>query len=396
MNSLRVAVIHDWLVISGGAEKVLEQLLLCFPGADVYSIINFLPEAATNEILHGANVFTSFIQKFPLAKSFYWYYLPFMPLAIEQFDLSSYDIVISSSHVVAKGVITHPHQLHICYIHSPIRFAWDLQNYYLEAFQYNYGIKGILARILFHYLRLWDCRTSNGVDKFAANSNFIARRVKKAYGCSSEVIFPPVNVDYFNFESSKEDYYLTASFMNPFKKIGLIVEAFSCLPHKRLVVIGDGPEFKKIKSKASSNVEFLEYQKTSVLKSYMQKAVAFIFAAPEDFGIIMAEAQSCGTPVIAYGRGGACEIVRDLTVDKPTGVLFSQQTISSLLAAIEKFEASAHLIRPENCRENALRFHPSLFCQSFKSLVANEWQAFQESQNPQNGVEIAQKISFDS
>lgn len=369
MNSdLKVAVIHDWLVISGGAERVLEQILLCFPQADVYSTVDFLPKHQ-RDFLHGASVTTSFIQRLPSAKRHYWYYLPLMPIAIEQFDLFEYDVIISSSHAIAKGVITHPHQLHISYVHSPIRFAWDLQNYYLDTFGYQRGIKSLFARLLFHYLRLWDYRTANGVDVFVANSKFIARRIAKAYRRDATVIYPPVDVETFSFHREKEDFYLAASFMNPFKKIDLIVDAFATLPNQTLVVIGDGPDFDRIQAKATPNVKLIGYQSRDALKHYMQRAKAFLFAAPEDFGIIVAEAQACGTPVIAYGRGGAIEIVRGLEQAEPTGLLFPQQTVDSIVQAVGQFEQERDRIRPEACRQNALRFAPIDFQTSLQTLV---------------------------
>ena len=248
----------------------------------------------------------------------------------------------------------------------------------MEAFGWQNGIKSLLARVTFHYLRLWDYRTSNGIDKIIANSQFIAKRIRKVYGRQSTVIYPPVDIDTFDFCALKEDYYMTASFMNPFKKIDLIVKAFAKLPNQRLVVVGNGPEFKQIQDEATPNVELLGYQKTDRLKYYLQKAKAFIFAAPEDFGIIMAEAQACGTPVIAYGRGGATEIVRGLDQENPTGVLFSRQTIPSILQAINLFEQSCDLIHPQTCRENSLRFKPSLFRKSFQMTVREEWLKFQQ------------------
>lgn len=372
LSTPKIAVIHDWLVTSGGAERVLESILSCFPEADLYVLIDFLPEQH-RQFLQGKIVKTSFIQRLPFAKSKYWNYLPLMPLAVEQFDLSGYDIIISSSHVVAKGVIVEPDQLHISYIHSPIRFAWDLQSYYLTAFGYQKGLKSLLARLLFHYLRIWDSRTANSIDVLIANSHFIARRIVKAYRREATVIYPPVNIDIFNFQGEKQDFYLVASFMNPFKKIDLIVEAFASLPNQQLVVIGDGPDFHKIQSKAGTNVTFLGYQPIEQLIEYMQKAKAFIFAAPEDFGIIMVEAQACGTPVIAYGKGGAVEIVRDLDRKNPTGVLFSQQTVASLVQAVEKFEIEGDRISPKDCRENALRFAPTHFRDALKSCVRESW-----------------------
>ncbi len=228
-----------------------------------------------------------------------------MPLAIEQLDVSKHDIILSSSHAVAKGIITGPDQLHISYIHSPIRYAWDLQHQYIKEAGLDKGMKGMVARWLLHKIRLWDCRTSNGVDHFIANSEFISRRIRKVYGRESKVIYPPVDVNRFKLCENKDDYYFTASRMVPYKRMDLIVEAFSQMPDKKLVVIGDGSEMSKIKAKASSNIELLGYQPNSVMQEYMQKAKGFVFAAEEDFGITPVEAQACGTPVIAFGKGGA-------------------------------------------------------------------------------------------
>lgn len=378
-SSLKIAVVHDWLVTSGGAERVLEQILSCFPQADLYVVLDFLP-SEHKQFLKGRAIKTSFIQHLPLAKRMYWYYLPLMPLAVEQLDLSDYDIIISSSHVVAKGVITGPDQLHISYVHSPIRFAWDLQKYYLATFGYERGIKSLLARLLFHYVRIWDSRTANGIDAFIANSYFIARRILKTYRREATVIYPPINTDTFSIRTDKQDFYLTASFMNPFKKIDLVVEAFANIPSKQLIVIGDGPDFRKIQSKAGANVQFLGYRPNEELRDYMQRAKAFIFAAPEDFGIIMAEAQACGTPVIAYGKGGAVEIIRGLEHENPTGVLFAQQTVACLVEAIAQFEMNLHRISSHDCRENALRFSPTQFQEALKLLVEENWSEFKTQQ----------------
>lgn len=226
-----------------------------------------------------------------------------MPLAIEQLDVSKHDIILSSSHAVAKGILTGPDQLHISYVHSPIRYAWDLQHQYLREAGLSKGLKATLARWLLHKIRIWDCRTANGVDHFIANSQFIARRIKKVYGRKADVIYPAVDVERFALQTNKQDYYMTASRMVPYKRMDLIVEAFSHMPTKRLVVIGDGPEMNKIKSKATNNIEILGYQPNDVMQKYMSEAKAFVFAAEEDFGITPVEAQACGTPVIAYGKG---------------------------------------------------------------------------------------------
>ncbi|PEH82914.1 glycosyltransferase family 4 protein [Burkholderia gladioli] len=351
---LRVAIIHDWLVTYAGAERVLEQIIACFPDADLFSLVDFLDDRG---FLHGRPVTTSFIQKLPFARTKYRSYLPLMPLAIEQLDVSAYDLVISSSHAVAKGVLTGPDQIHVSYVHSPIRYAWDLQHQYLEQSQLTRGPKSMMARLILHYIRNWDIRTSNSVDGFIANSAFIARRIRKVYQRDAAVVFPPVDVDGFALSTDKEDFYVTASRMVPYKKIDLIAEAFSRMPGRRLVVIGDGPDMAKVRAKAGPNVEVLGYQPFPVLQDHMRRAKAFVFAAEEDFGISVVEAQACGTPVIAYGKGGALETVRDGAVDAtPTGLFFEEQSVPAIVAAVDAFEADPARFRPEVCRANAERF----------------------------------------
>lgn len=330
---MKVAIIHDWLTVYAGAEKTLEQILTLYPQADIFTIVDFLPEKDRG-FLAGHTIITSFIQKLPFAKSKYRSYLPLMPLAVEQFDLSSYDLVISSSHAVSKGVITGPDQKHICICYSPIRYAWDLQHQYLRESGLDKGLKGWVSKYLLHRIRLWDLRTANGVDHFIAISDFIARRIWKVYRRESVVIYPPVNVEAFELREKKEDFYLTASRMVPYKKIDLIVEAFSAMPDKKLIVIGDGPDFKKIRAYAGANVILMGYQSFEVLRDHMQRARAFVFAAEEDFGIAPVEAQACGTPVIAFGKGGALETVENGV----SGLFFDTQNIESLCKAVEKFE----------------------------------------------------------
>lgn len=330
---MKIAIIHDWLTVYAGAEKTLEQILTLYPQADIFTIVDFLPQKDRG-FLNGHKITTSFIQKLPFAKSKYRTYLPLMPLAVEQFDLSSYNLVLSSSHAVAKGVITGPDQKHICICYSPIRYAWDLQHQYLRESGLNKGIKGWMARIMLHKIRLWDLRTANGVDHFIAISDFIARRIWKVYRRESDVIYPPVDVEAFELHEKKEDFYLTASRMVPYKKIDLIVEAFSMMPDKKLIVIGDGPDFEKIRAYAGANVTLMGYQPFEVLRDHMQRARAFVFAAEEDFGIAPVEAQACGTPVIAFGKGGALETV----ADGVSGLFFEHQSVESLCKAVEKFE----------------------------------------------------------
>jgi len=376
---MRVAIVHEWLISYSGSERVLEQMLLCFPEADLFSLLDYLPEGQRG-FIGNRPVKTSFIQKLPGAEKRYRSYLPLMPLAVEQLDLSGYDLIISSSHAVAKGVLTGPDQIHICYCHSPMRYAWDLQHQYLEGSGMNLGPKSWIARSILHYMRIWDTRTSNGVDAFIANSNFIARRIAKVYRRSAAVIYPPVEVSEFEFLERKSSFYLAASRMVPYKKMATIVEAFSSLPEAKLVVIGDGPEFENVKAKAGRNVELLGYQPTPVLRKYMQNAKGFIFAAEEDFGIMPLEAQACGTPVIAFGKGGALETIRGLKAGahlgeggntELTGVFFGQQTAEDIAKAIGFFEQRQALFTPAACRQNAIRFSAERFRNEFKSYVEN-------------------------
>ena len=368
---MKVAVVHDWLVTYAGAEKVLNEILNIYPDADLFSLVDFIEKENRGFILN-KNVKTSFIQNLPFSKNKYRNYLPLMPLAIEQLDLSDYDLVITSSHAVAKGVITGPNQLHISYVHSPIRYAWDLQHQYLKESGLNKGLKGLLVKFMLYKIRNWDYRTSNGVDYFISNSNFISKRIWKVYRRESVTIYPPVNVSEFTLSLNKEDFYLTASRMVPYKKIDIIVEAFNQMPNKKLIIIGDGPDFEKIKAKAGPNVTLLGYQPFEVLRDYMQRAKAFVFAAEEDFGITPVESQACGTPVIAFGKGGALETVKGYEQEEnnnATGVFFYEQSSNSIQTAITKFEEVNQFIQPENCRINAMRFSPERFRREFSNFV---------------------------
>lgn len=376
LNELKVAIVHEWLVTYAGSERVLEQMLEVLPQADLFSLIDFLPDVQ-RDFIKRKPVTTSFIQKLPRAEKSYRKYLPLMPLAVEQFDLSGYDLVISSSHAIAKGVITGPDQLHLCMCYSPIRYAWDLQHQYLKESGLERGLKSWLVRWLLHRIRLWDYRTANGVDGFIAISNFIARRIWKVYRRESTVIYPPVDTTAFELCEKKEDFYLTASRFVPYKKIDLIVEAFAGMPEKRLVVIGDGPDAEKIRQKSTPNIQLLGYQPFSVLKDHMQRARAFVFAAKEDFGIVPVEAQACGTPVIAYGKGGALETIRGLPHAQPTGIFFAEQTPQSLSQAVLSFEANLSTFSPAIIRENALRFSQEHFRGEFANWVTSQWQAYQ-------------------
>ncbi|RMN12663.1 glycosyltransferase family 4 protein [Pseudomonas syringae group genomosp. 3] len=371
---MRIAIVHDWLVSYSGAERVLASLIKIWPEADLFSVIDFFNDQDRAQ-LHGKVARTTFIQKLPGAKKHYPRYLPLMPLAIEQLDLSGYDLIISSSsHAVAKGVLSGPDQLHISYIHSPIRYAWDLQHQYLQESGLNRGFKGVLARLVLHYMRLWDQRTSTGVDAFIANSGFIGARIGKAYQRDSTVIYPPVDTLGFTMSGARQDFYLSASRMVPYKRMPMIAEAFAAMPDRRLVMIGDGPDLAKAQAIASQvpNITVLGFQPASVLLKHMRSAKAFVFAAEEDFGITPVEAQACGTPVIAFGKGGVLETVRGLDHPQPTGVFYRQQNSAALITAVDEFEAAQSRITPQACRNNAERFSLARFEREIKAFVDHQ------------------------
>jgi len=377
----RVAVIHDWLYTFGGAERVLEQILAVFPNADVFSLFDVLPEDQRG-FLGGRKVKTSFIQKLVRPNSNHRMLLPLMPIAVEQFDLSDYDLVISSSYAVAKGVITGPRQFHVSYVHSPMRYAWDLQHEYLRNSKLTKGVKAWMAKLLLHKMRLWDMRTSNSVDAYISNSNFVSQRIWKLYRRPAKVISPPVNLDRFRLGDRKGDFYFTASRLVQYKRIDIIAEAFSKMPDRRLIIAGEGPEMNKIKALAGPNVEIVGHVDASRMTELMQQAKAFVFAAEEDFGIVPLEAQACGTPVIAYGRGGALETVRGLVNSpNPTGMFFNRQTADSIVEAVGLFEQMAHRITPQACRANALRFSEERFRKDLLTFVTEEYDRYFQHQD---------------
>ena len=369
----RIALIHDWFTVSTGSEKVVEQILNLYPDADVFCIVDFLPSEQRG-FLTGKSVQTSFIQKFPWAKKKYRNYIGLMPLAVEQFDLSSYDLVISSCHAVAKGVITGPDQLHISYVHTPMRYAWDMQTEYLQGM--GKGLKSLAARLVFHYLRIWDSHSIHGVDQILANSNFVAERIRKIYCRDAKVIYPPVDTDQFTLATKKDEYYLVVSRLVQYKKVDSIVQAFARMPEKKLIIIGDGPDKQFIETYLTPNISLMGYQSTSVIVKMMQNARALITASKEDFGITAVEAQACGTPVIAYGRGGALETIKGVGEPSPTGVFFKEQTPEAIRQAVRQFEESERLFVPENCREQAMAFSKQNFCKQFLQEVEQKWGLF--------------------
>ncbi len=358
---MKIAIIHDWFDTPGGAENVVENMLELYPDADLFSLVDFFSDENREKYLKGKEATTSFIQKLPFASTKFRNYLPLFPIAIEQFNLDKYDLVISSSHAVAKGVLTAPHQLHICYQYSPMRYAWDMYHTYFKEHNIN-GIKAFILRKVLHKIRIWDVVSSNRVDHFIAISTLIQDRIKKYYRRESSIIFPPVNTDTFLCHTAKEEFYFTAARLVPYKKVKLIVEAFN-KNGKVLKVAGSGEQYEEIKQIAKSNIEILGYCGDDDMIKYMQKAKAFVYAAYEDFGIVPVEAMACGTPVIAYGKGGVLDSVKD----GETGILFEEQTIESINSAIVKFENFS--FNTEKISLHAKYFSSKRFKEEFKAFV---------------------------
>ncbi len=375
---MRKALISDWYYVNGGAEKVIHSINSIWDDFDHFALIDFLNDEDRKFILNGKKAKTSFIQKLPTVKKNHRKFLQLFPIAIEQFDLRDYDLIISSSSAVAKGIKTNKNQLHICYCHSPMRYAWDLREQYLKDAGLNKGLKGLYTKSVLDKIQKWDLSNSDNVDFFIANSKHIAERIKKIYNRESTVIYPPVDVDFFSLEEIKEDYYFTASRLVPYKKTQLIIEAFNQLPHLKLIVAGDGPELEKLQKTAKNNIEFVGYIENKKLRSLMQKAKAFVFAAEEDFGIIPVEAQACGTPVIALAKGGTLETV----IENKTGIFFVEQSAEKIKQAVLNFETKN--FDPQIIREHAVIFSKQRFEKEIKEFIETKYKERQQLLNKDN------------
>lgn len=368
---MKIAIICDWLITLGGAERVLKEFITVFPEAHVFSTLDFLSAEDKSRLnLDNRRIQTSFLQNFPFAKRAYKAYLPLMPLAIEQFDLSDYDLVISSSHAIAKGIIPHPHQVHLSYVHSPMRYAWDFQFQYLKQSKLDRAWHGWIARYLLHKLRIWDALSSLRVDHFIANSHFIAKRIQKIYRRTATVIHPPVDTEFFCYDPSisKSSFYLAAGRLVAYKRFDLIVDAFNHMPDKTLLIVGQGEELKKLQAQAGQSIQLITDADDQQLRQYLRQARAFVFASQEDFGILPLEAQACGTPVIAYGKGGALETVCAYPNPKPSGLFFHEQSSPAIQDAIQTFETHEALFKPEFCIQQATQFCPANFREKIKTL----------------------------
>lgn len=374
---MKYALVHEWLTpkATGGSELVVQAILNSLE-ADLYALIDF-ESINPQSYLFGRTIGTTFLQNFPGSQNGVQKYLPLLPLAIEQLDLRSYDIILSSAHTVAKGVLTSPTQMHVCYCHTPMRFAWELTFDYLRSSRMGRGLPGIFTKYLLHQLRQWDVTTANRVDYFIANSQNTARRIWRCYRRSATVIYPPVNIERFPLVSAKQDFYVTVSRLVSYKQVSLIVQAFNQLQHP-LIIIGEGPELKTLRKLAQPNIQILGAQSDEVVAKYISEAKAFIYAAYEDFGIAVVEAQACGTPVIAYGAGGVLETVVDIRQypKQGTGLFFGTQTVTALVEAVEKFEQCAKNFHSETIHAHASQFAPTIFQKRYLDFIQNSWQQF--------------------
>jgi glycosyltransferase involved in cell wall biosynthesis len=376
---MKVAIVQEWLVTVGGSDKVVKAILDVFPDADIYTLV--AKKNVCDELgIPWEKVHTSFIQKMPLGTKKHRAYLPLFPFAIEQFDLRGYDVVISSSHCVAKGVLTKADQLHICYCHSPIRYCWDMYNEYLEESHLDKGFKSWLVRLMLHPIRQFDAIAGNRVDYYISNSDYVGQRIRKTYRRKATTIHPNIDISNFELCNDKQEYYLASSRLVAYKKIDTIIEAFNQMPEKKLVVIGGGPNLETYRKLAKDNVTVMGYQPFDVLKDKMQHAKAFVFAADEDFGMIPIEAQSCGTPVIAYGHGGSLETVNG----GKTGLFFNEQTPEAIVEAVNRFEAmGSQPFAPADCRQWAEGFSEERFKREIKEFVEEKYEDFKK-----NGINI--------
>ena len=336
-QKLKIAVVHDWLTGMRGGEKVLEIIFEIFPDADLFTLL--YNKGSVSTLIADRNIYTSFIDKLPFKLNKYRHYLPLFPTAIELFDFKEYDIIVSTSHCVAKGVRTPPNTLHISYVHSPMRYVWDMYEDYFGDDKIGF-LQKIIIPPFANYLRMWDVTSSNRVDYFIANSQHVSNRIQKYYRREAQVIHPPVNTETYKKSDITADFYLVISALVPYKRIDLAVEAFN-QNGKSLVVVGDGPEKRKLIKLAKSNIKFVAGIISEELNDYYSKCKALIFPGEEDFGIVPVEAQSCGKPVIAFAKGGALETVigyNGKNENRCSGIFFNSQTPGALTTAIEEFE----------------------------------------------------------
>ncbi len=365
---MKVAVVHDWLITIGGAEKVLKEILTVYPDADVYCLLDYFDDHNRARILNGKTTRVSYLQNIPFARKRYRMLIPFLYKSVQRFDLSKYDLVISSSHAVAKGVKTRKDQPHFSYCHTPVRYVWNMKKTYLK--QIPKQARRLAGRQL-NKMQKWDLATAKQVDYFIANSKFVANRIEKNYSRESRVINPPVDVDFYKLPNAQDDaptekpYFLVVSRLVHYKRVELIIEAFNSMPSHKLVVVGEGPQDEMLRELAGSNIEFTGFLRSKEMRHFMQHAEAMVLAAIEDFGITSLEAQACGTPVIAFDFGGYRETVDHLK----SGILYPAQTMDSIVWGVNEFLQNREKFIPENIRQNAVRFGPERFREEFSNFI---------------------------
>ncbi len=366
---MKVAIVHYWLIGMRGGEKVVEALCEIFPEADIYTHV--YDRTTISDTINRHRVFTTFIQNLPQAKKRYQQYLPLMPFALEQLDLRSYDLVISSESGPAKGVVTAADALHICYCHTPMRYLWDMYHDYRQG-------AGWLTRLLMpffaHYLRMWDQLSANRVDYFIANSYYVAQRIQKHYRRPAEVVYPPVKIEVNPKNLASEDFYLMVGQLVRYKRFDVAIDDFSRLD-RPLIVIGHGPELAALKQKASKNIQFLGHQSSVVIREHYARCKALIFPGEEDFGIVPVEAMSYGKPILAYGRGGALETI----VNGVTGLFFNPQTPESLIQTIKQFEVMQDQFRADQIMRHAQQFNRNQFIEKMRFCLEKMVQEHQDS-----------------
>ena len=355
---MKIALVHDWLTGMRGGERVLETLCELYPSADLYTLV--YKKGSISPIIENRKIFVSFIQKLPFAQRGYRYYLPLMPKAIEDFDFKDYDLIISSSHCVAKGIIPR-NALHICYCHTPMRYIWEMYGEYKQRLSIFAKVGLSIYR---SYLKRWDISSAQRVDYFIANSKNVANRIKKCYNRKATVIYPPLNTERFILNNESEDFYLIVSAFVPYKRIDLAIEAFNILGYS-LKIIGTGQEETRLKKIARANVEFLGWQSDELVKDYYARCKAVIFPGEEDFGLVPLEAIASGKPVIAYAKGGALETIRE----GETGLFFYPQITSALIEAVQQFEKKIGSFNPERIRQYALPFGKEIFKKKMKEFI---------------------------
>lgn len=365
---MKIGLVCDWLTGMRGGERCLEAVCELYTDADIFTLVHF--PGTVSKIIESHNIYTSYIQRLPGNIKTFRRYLPLFGHAIRQFDLTGYDCILSFSHCVAKSVKVPQGIPHICYCHTPMRYAWHMRSEYLSRYK---GLKKWAAEFVLDCLKRWDRKTNSRVTHFIANSKNVQSRIRQAYNRDSVVIYPPVECDRFAISDKDEGYYLVVSALVPYKRIDIAVRAFNGSDRK-LIIVGNGPKLPDLKAVASSNISFIDDADDREVVEYMQKCKALIFPGEEDFGIVPLEAQACGKPVIAFGKGGVLETVTGSdytqTVEaNATGIFFYEQNTQTLQNAISRFESTKHQFTPQKCRDNTIRFDRSVYQRSMKKYV---------------------------